>query len=507
MRREIIADINPHEARVALIEEGELAEIHVEMRGNERLVGNIYKGRVENILPGMQAAFVDVGLERNAFLYAGDIIRDKDEFEVTPEGEPVQVRIPNIREILKKGEELLVQVLKQQGGTKGARITTHITLPGRYCVLMPTVEHVGISRRILDEGERERLKLLVEDIKPKGMGIIVRTVAESASEEEMRHEISFLARLWTKIKNKSDILTAPRLIHSEESLIFRTVRDMFTHEVERFVINDKEYYEKVCAVANIVSPGIENRVKLYEENDNIFDAFAIEGKIEKAMQRKVWLKSGSYLVIDETEALTVIDVNTGKYIGENDLQQTLLNTNVEAAKEIARQLRLRDIGGIVIIDFIDMEYEENREAVLHALEEALKSDRTKTSVLGITELGLVELTRKKVRRRLSGVLGIPCAHCSGSGIVYSSQTMAMKVRREAVRAARRMDMNSFLVEVAPGVANFILKKNNAGENILPKQPGKTFYLRQNKYAHQHDIVVTAIDKNKNAGIGDCVVFT
>ncbi len=507
MKREIIADINQHEARVVLLEDGEIAEIQVEMRGNERLVGNIYKGRIDNILPGMQAAFVDVGLERNAFLYAGDILRDKEDPNFLPDEEHNGPVVPNISDIVKKGEELLVQVLKQQGGTKGARITAHITLPGRYCVLMPTVDHVGISRKIIDEDGRERLKQLVEKIKPAGMGVIVRTVAESASEEELEHEINFLARLWTKIKSKSDILSAPRLIHSEESLIFRTVRDVFTSEVESFIINDKESYEKVCAVASIVGPGIEKKIKLYTGKDNIFDAYKIESKIDKAMQRRVWLKSGSYLVIDETEALTVIDVNTGKYIGENDLQKTILNTNVEAAKEIARQLRLRDIGGIVIIDFIDMEYEENREAVLLALEEALKFDRTKSNVLGITELGLVELTRKKVRRRISSVLATPCLHCHGSGSMYSNPTMAMKVRREIIRNVNRMDMDVFLVEVSQGVASYIIQKNNAQENILPEYEGKTFYIKQNKNMGQQDIVVTPVDSGKTSQLRDCVAFT
>ncbi len=507
MKREIIADINPHEARVVLLEDGEIAEIQVEMRGNERLVGNIYKGRVDNILPGMQAAFVDVGLERNAFLYAGDILRDKEDSNLSAEGETAVQSVPNISDIVKKGEELLVQVLKQQGGTKGARITAHITLPGRYCVLMPTVDHIGISRKILEEECRERLKQLVEELKPEGMGIIVRTIAETASEEELKHEINFLSRLWVKIKNKSDILSAPRLIHTEESLIFRTVRDVFTSEVESFTINDKESYEKVCAVASIVGPGNEKKIKLYTGEDNIFDAYKIESKIDKAMQRRVWLKSGSYLVIDETEALTVIDVNTGKYIGENDLQKTILNTNVEAAKEVARQLRLRDIGGIVIIDFIDMEYEENREAVLLTLEEALKSDRTKSNVLGITELGLVELTRKKVRRRISSVLATPCSHCQGSGLMYSNQTMAMRVRREIVRNVSRMDMDVFLVEVAPGIASHIIQKNNARENILPNYEGITFYIKQNKNLGQQDIVVTPIDSGKTHSLRDCVVFT
>ncbi len=500
MKSQIIVDVNPHEVRVALLEEGELVEIQVEMKGNERLVGNIYKGRAENILPGMQAAFVNIGLERNAFLYAGDIITGTDVDGANP-----GVEIPSISDIIKTGDEILVQVLKQQGGTKGARITTHITLPGRFCVLMPTLDHVGISRRIQSETARERLKQLVEEIKPPNMGIIVRTISEDVGEEELRHEIDFLSRLWMKIKNKSDILSAPRLIHSEESLLFRTVRDVFTPDVEKFVVNDKDAYERVCAVSNIVTPGMSGKVELYEDNDNIFDSYNIEGKIEKAFNRKVWLKNGSYLVIDRTEALTVIDVNTGKYIGENDLSKTILNTNVEAAKEIARQLRLRDIGGIVIIDFIDMEFEENRGEVLTALENALKNDRTKTNVLGITELGLVELTRKKVRRCITEVLSDNCSHCMGSGIMYSAQTMAMRVRREVVRTVRRIEAREFMVEVASGVADYIVKMNNAGENILPEYAGITFYLKKNKYADQAEITVKPTNP-KQSNVMDSIIF-
>ncbi len=282
-------------------------------------------------------------------------------------------------------------------------------------VLMPTVDHVGVSRKIVNEAERERLKDLFSQIKPEGMGVIVRTAAEGGTREEFESEMQFLARLWGKIQSKADFFSAPRLIHSEETLLFRTVRDLFNNDIDQFVIKDKDYYEKVLAVVEITTPALLDKVKYFDSEENIFDVYGIENKIEKAMQRKVWMNNGSYLVIDETEALTVIDVNTGKYIGENDFQETILTANIEAAKEIARQLRLRDIGGIVVIDFIDMESEENKQKVVEALEEALKQDRTKTNVLGITELGLVEMTRKKVRRKLSALLQTTCPHCAGQG--------------------------------------------------------------------------------------------
>lgn len=510
MRKQIITDVNPHEARVAMLEDGELVEIQVEMRGQERLVGNIYKGRVANILPGMQAAFVDVGLERNAFLYAGDILADKSDFEFPGSTVDIDRKLKGrgIQDMIHQDQEIMVQVLKQQGGTKGVRVTTHITLPGRTIVLMPTVDHVGVSRRIVDEKERERLKEIFSRIKPEGMGIIVRTVAEGGTEEEFEGEVRFLARLWEKIQSKADFLSAPRLIHSEETLLFRTVRDMLNSEVEEFVINDKDYYEKVCAVVDITMPHLLDRVKQYRGEQNIFDYYGIENKIDKAMQRKVWLKSGSYLVIDETEALTVIDVNTGKYIGEDNFQETIVNTNIEAAQEIARQLRLRDIGGIVIIDFIDMEDEENKKRVVKALEEALKNDRTKSNVLGMTELGLVELTRKKVRQKLTALLQTTCPHCAGKGKVYSDAAMAMRVRREIARNVQNIDSPVFVVEVAPSVARYITEKNNQNEAILPHYEGKTFYLVENRTAHTHDIKVYTMQelKQKERTIRDAQIF-
>ncbi|MBE5759395.1 MAG: Rne/Rng family ribonuclease [Clostridiales bacterium] len=494
LMREIIADVNPYQVRVALVEDTELLEVQVETRGNERLVGNIYKGKVENILPGMQAAFVDIGQDKNAFLYAGDIIEDPSEFDFPnekPKRKEVE-KIPNIKDMLKQGQEILVQVLKQPGGTKGARITTHITLPGRMMVLMPTVDHVGVSRRIVDEDERERLKEIFTRIKPEGMGVIVRTAAEGFSEEEFKTEINFLARLWERIRQKANLVSAPRLIHAEETLLFRSIRDMFTADVDRFFINDKEYFDKVKAFVDITIPELSERVYLVPEDEEIFDRYQIESKLEKAFNRKVWLKSGAYLIIEETEALTVIDVNTGKYIGEDNLQETILKTNIEAAKEIARQLRLRDIGGIVVIDFIDMEILENRQRVITELAEACKKDRTKCNVLGMTELGLIEMTRKKMRQKLSALVEKQCPYCQGSGRVYSDLTVAMKVRRAVMREVKRNDSPAYLVEVAPSVGQFILEKNAVKEALLPPYEGKVFYVKQIKSAHIHDVRVIAL---------------
>lgn len=494
MKKQIIADVNPHEVRVALLEDDELAEIQVELRGHERLVGNIYKGRVANILPGMQAAFIDVGLERNAFLYAGDIRFDKSEFEFGDDEshENSDFEVPPIQDMLKKGQEIMVQVLKQPGGTKGARVTTHVTLPGRMIVLMPTVDHIGVSRRITDEDERERLKEIFTSIKPEGMGVIVRTVAEGVSKEEFETELKFLTRLWNRVQKKANMLNAPRLIHAEETLLFRTVRDLFTQEVSEFIINDYEFYQKVLAMVQITQPEMIDNMKFFDGNENLFDRYGIEHMVDKAVQRKIWLKSGAYLVIDEAEALTAIDVNTGKYIGEFDLQETIYKTNLEAAKEISRQLRLRDIGGIIIIDFIDMEDAENRKNLLDKFCEYLKNDRTKTNVLGMTELGLVEMTRKKVRRKLSTIIETTCPYCSGTGKVYSNPTMMMRLRREIIRVVNNSDAKEFMVELAPSVADYVMQMNARNDALLPEFEGRHFYIKENKLAHIHSIKVSSI---------------
>lgn len=508
MNKKIVADINPLEARIALLENDQLVEIHVERRGKERLVGNIYKGRVANVLPGMQAAFVDIGQERNAFLYAGDILADTSDFEFEQRTESPNLRSKSIQDMVQEGQEIMVQVLKQPGGTKGARITTHVTLPGRMLVLMPTVNHVGVSRRIDDEDERDRLKSIMESIKPKDMGIIVRTAAVGKSEEDFVGEVRFLERLWQRINHKSDILRAPRLIHAEESLVFRTVRDMFTTDVSEFVINNREYYDKVMAVAGIIAPYMKDRVKMYTTGSSIFDDYGIQARIDKALEKKVWMKNGAYIIIDETEALTVVDVNTGKYVGDNNLQETILKVNIEAAKEIARQLRLRDISGIIVIDFIDMEVEGNKQKVIEALEAALAKDRTKTNVLGITGLGLIEMTRKKVRRKLSSLVKRTCPYCGGSGLVDSEETTAMNIRRLIQRQTENSNIKEYLVEVNPSVAKYIERKKTEGTPIIPKIKDVQFYILSNEALHLADYKVVEITSTKEREklIGKAKVF-
>lgn len=403
MVNEILVDVAIGETRVALLEERELVEIYVERPNQERLVGNIYRGKVSSVLPGMQAAFIDIGYEKNAFLYVGDAVSQKEFLD-----EDVDIyqgmKDYNIDELLKPGQEITVQVIKEPIGTKGPRVTTHVTLPGRHLVLLPNADYIGISRRIEDENERTKLKKLAEKIKPQDMGLIVRTASEGKDIDDFVHDLNFLTKLWDSIKHKESSGQVPRCLHKDLNLIYRTVRDLFTWNIDKFIINDRQEYTKVLELVDMISPALKQRVEYFNKGNDLFENHQISVKISRALAKKVWIKCGGYLIIEQTEALTVVDVNTGKYVGATNLEDTVLRTNIEAAKEIAKQLRLRDIGGIIIIDFIDMHEPEHQQMVLEALRLALKRDRTKTTVIGMTGLGLIEMTRKKVRHGLSVAL-------------------------------------------------------------------------------------------------------
>ncbi len=482
MDKEIIVDINPYQTRVVLLEDGSPSEIYIERRGKERLVGNIYKGRVQNVLPGMQAAFVDIGLERNAFLYAGDIQIDRSDFIFAGEASEIKTSPASIRDIVRPGQEIMVQIVKEPVGTKGARVTTNITLPGRTLVLMPSVSYVGVSRRIEDEEERTRLKDILEGITAEyKMGVIVRTAAEGKEEAEFRADMQFLARLWERIRQKSRLVSAPRLIHAEESLVFRTIRDLFTPDIKRLVINDRDFYEKIQVVAGILSPALRERVELYEDVPDMFDLLGLESAIDKALARKVWMKNGGYIIIDQTEALTTIDVNTGKYVGNDNLQETITVTNCEAAKEIARQLRLRDISGIVIVDFIDMDKIADKERVLATLRAELQKDRTKSNVLGITQLGLVEMTRKKTRQCIAHTLQSPCPYCGGDGRVLSPETVVLKARKQLMRLLATDAPADYLLRVHPQVADTIEDHSMPHTPIMPAMDGRALYVQADKH--------------------------
>lgn len=497
MQKEILVNVEPGETRVAILEDGVLVEIYYERPTGQRTVGSIYKGKVENVLPGMQAAFVNIGLERNAFLYVNDALPAKNADE---EGDG-QVRLEhrerggrlNIEDLLKPGQEVMVQVVKEAIGTKGARVTTHCTLPGRFLVLMPTVDYVGVSRRIENEKERERLRRIAERVRPQNMGLIVRTVAEGKSEQELSSDAEFLSRVWRKVLERNRSGPAPQLLHKDMGLIYRVIRDSFTEEVDRFVIDSKQEYDKVLELLDDIAPSLKKRVELfYSSERTIFDLYNLEPEIDKALRRRVWLKSGGYLVIDRTEALTSIDVNTGKYVGSVDLQDTVFRTNLEAAREIARQLRLRDIGGIIIADFIDMESDAHRQKVLKTLEEHLKRDRTRTYVLGITQLGLVEITRKKAKQSLDDALQKPCPYCEGKGRVLSEESVAAKLRREIKAMLRRSPEEAILIEVHPAVAALLIGAGGTNLRALENETGKTIYIRGSDHCHLENLVVRAI---------------
>jgi len=496
--KEIIIDVGSRQTRVALLENKELTEIYIERQSEERITGNIYKGRVENVLPGMQAAFINIGLDKNAFLYVKDALPntyfDEDEEYVSS----AQYKDYQIDELLKAGQEIMVQIMKEPIDTKGARVTTHITLPGRYAVLMPTVEYIGISRRIEDEETREKLKRLAEELKPKGMGLIIRTAAEDCTESDLSNDINFLLKLWDNIKQKQKTGAAPRIVHKDMSIIYRTVRDMFTKDIDRLVINNKEHYEKVRELVTIISSHLKNKVEYYNKNYDIFEFYQVEPQISKIINRKVWLKCGGYIVIDQTEALTSIDVNTGKYVGTVDLKDTVLKTNIEAAKEIAKQLRLRDIGGIIIIDFIDMADEIHESTVLEALKNALKKDRTRANVLGITHLGLVEMTRKKVRQRIEKILMAPCPYCKGEGRILSSETIVKKIEKEVNSLFFSTGAMAAFLEIHPDVEELINYYIDEDMFELGKSFNKPVFVRTSAELHREGYIVKGIGMSEIA---------
>lgn len=475
MHREILVQVADEETKVAVLEDGQLVEIYVERAPDERLVGNIYKGIVKNVLPGMQAAFVDIGLEKNVFLYVEDALFSSVWQE---EGGPEfreNVK-PGICDIIKEGQEIVVQIVKEPAGTKGARVTTQLTLPGRYLVLMPTVEYIGVSRRIEDVLERERLKNITEEIKTGDMGVIVRTVAEGAAREELKQDMDNLLKIWSRIRQRVQNTTGPALIHKDLELVQRILRDIFSEDVQKLSVNSRAVLERVIDFLEVTDPYLKSKVYL-SDTANLFEKHAVEHEISQALNRKVWLKSGGYLIIDEMEALTAVDVNTGKYVGSKSLADTVFKTNCEAAREIARQLRLRNIGGIIIIDFIDMKDEEHKQQVLKVLEDELKKDKVKAHILGITPLGLVEMTRKKVRNPLSATMERTCPCCEGKGRVLSEETVYIALKTELRRMAAYTSARTLVVKAHPQVASLLIGPGGADQRQLENELGITLLIK------------------------------
>ena len=518
MGKRIVVNDGIIETRIAVQEGNLLTALYVERQRNRSIVGNVCKGVVTNVLPGMQAAFVDIGLVKDAFLYAGDytanladyerlmLAGSDEEVEVrgAAEGEPSQknpkmnppgtaepgmLLTPRraddsdevepspressqpIEQLVRKGQEILVQVSKESLGTKGARSTSFISLPGRYLVYMPQAHHVGVSRRIHDDRERDRLRAVVRALNPPPGGFIVRTNAEGKGEEEFAADIDFLGRLWKQIQARYEQAPAPSVLHEEMDLAFRVVRDLFSPEIDEFLVDTRQAYEKCLDYANALAPALAGRVKLYDGPTPVFDATGIEKDIEKALRRRVWLKSGGYIVIDHTEALVSIDVNTGKYVGKRDLEQTILKINLEAVGEIVRQIRLRDLGGIIIIDFIDMEREEHRDQVFKAVKRALVEDKARTNVLEISELGLVEMTRKRVRQDLRSFFATACPTCKGAGTIKSDVTLAAEIFRK-VRAVVPEDDQAIVIKAHPELVHYLETQEREGLDRLQELVGR-----------------------------------
>jgi ribonuclease G len=506
VRRELIINSCPLEARVALLEDRVLTEFMVERGGQRGLAGNVYKGRVMRVLPGMQAAFVDIGLEKAGFLHVSDFLdevgafgalaREMDEEEVETEpvnggepelpvdlnaaeeevvpqepdgsegaspprprrrrrGGPRRSRLP-IEQQLRRNQEIIVQIAKEPIGTKGSRLTSFISLPGRHLVYMPTTNHLGMSRRIESGEERNRLRSIVNEVRPQQGGFIIRTACEGVSKREIQQDVTFLTRLWADVVKKAESQPPPTLLYADLDLALRAIRDLFSSDVERLWCDHPPTYERLAQFVQQYMPRLRSRLSLYEGHEPIFDHFGIEPQIERALERKVWLKSGGYLVFDQAEALTAIDVNTGRFVGKKNQEETVLKTNLEAVEEVATQLRLRNIGGIIIVDFIDMAREGNRKRVSEALSQALRRDKARTSMFKISELGLVQMTRKRTRDSLEAMLTEECPRCAGRAVIKSMPTLAAEVLRAIQRdASHRNHGGMLLVKLNPEMARYL----------------------------------------------------
>ncbi len=489
MSEELLINVTPMECRVALVENGVVQELFVERTARRGLVGNIYKGKVVRVLPGMQAAFVEIGLSRTAFLHVNDIVWPKREKE-NPEP-------PGIHEVVHEGQTLTVQVMKDMMGSKGARLTTDLSIPSRYLVYMPYGEHIGVSQRIESDSERERLKTLTRQLRDeiasslKG-GVIVRTAAEGVSEAELRHDMQFLIKLWQHINDRKQREAAPSLIYEELPLYQRVVRDMVTPDVGKVLIDSRETHAKVLEFAVGFVPGVEDRIEHYPGERPLFDLYNIEEDLQKALMRKVTLKSGGYLIIDQTEAMTTVDVNTGSFVGTRTLEDTVFKTNLEATHAICRHLRLRNLGGIIIIDFIDMQEAEHRQQVLKSLEKMLSRDHAKTKITQVSELGLVEMTRKRTRESLEHLLCETCSTCQGRGSVKTAETVCYEIFREILREARAYDAaNGYMVVGNQKVVDRLLSEESPAVADLELFIGKPirFQVESLYTQEQYDIVL------------------
>ena len=493
MTAEILVNVSPRETRAALVEEGVLQEMFLERSNRRGLISNIYKGRVSRVLPGMQAAFVDIGLERTAFLHASDIVHPAVGEHGLPDQPVAGGEVQDIQSLVTAGGEILVQVLKDPLGTKGARLTTFVTIPSRYLVYMPKGRGVGISARIEDETERQRLRDAAALFLRPGApgGYIVRTAAEGATPDALRADMLFLEKLWTMLCEKAAQARPGSLVYEDLPLAVRVLRDVVSSGVDKVSVDHADTWQRMSEFARTFMPDMTERIELYSGDRPIFDLYGVEDEIEKSLDRKVPLKSGGYLIFDQTEAMTTIDVNTGAYVGHSTLEETIFRTNLEAAVAIARQLRLRNLGGIIIIDFIDMEKEDHRRQVLQALEKSLMGDHAKNHISSVSPLGLVEMTRKRTRESLEHMLCSPCPTCEGRGFVKTTETVCYEIFREILRQSRQFEFQELMVLAHQDVIERLLDEESAALAELEVQTGKPIRLQTEALyqQHQYDVVL------------------
>jgi len=525
MTKEMIVSSNGHETMVAILEDDLVAEVFVERERQRGVVGNVYKGRVSKVLPGMQSSFIEIGLERDGFLYVTEVIDTVEEFEKLEAGdeesepdapaggepraegsaEPARRDAhdrarpePKIEDLLREGQEILVQVVKEPLGTKGARLTSHVTMPGRFLVFMPTVDHVGVSRKIESREERGRLRGIVREFRDShGFtgGVIIRTAAAGRPREDIISDLDAFHGIWTGIRQKMESSRAPAVVYREQSLVGKLLRDLLTDEFQAIRLDNQQDYQRVLELVERILPTLAPRVKLYSKPFPIFEEYGVQAEIDKALKSKVWLKSGGSIVINQTEALVAIDVNTGRYVGKKSagrLEDTIVKTNLEAAKEIVRQIRLRDLGGIIVLDFIDMEEKKNRQKVLQAVEQELKKDRSPSKALAVSDFGLIIITRKRVKQSLERVLTEPCPYCSGTGAIKSSATICYEILSEVRKVGPDLNGHRLLLRVNPDIARALREEESAVLRDLKQAIGKDVTIKPDVQLHHEQFDVMAV---------------
>jgi ribonuclease G len=498
LRKQIIVNINPNEIRVSLLENGILAEVHIERSSEEVAAGNVYKGRVSRVLPGMQAAFIELGLEKAAFLHTSDITPEQaadGDLDLGSDSPPQRQRrdYGPIEKKIKKGDELIVQISKEPMGTKGARITSYLSLPGRYAVYLPGSPQVGVSKRIGNDKERRKLRDAVNEVRPADAGVIVRTSAQTIRPADVAKDVKRLASQWEEIKRKAAKTRAPALLHSDLDLVLRCVRDMLSNEIDEIAVDSEPESRRIQEFVSSFMPDLAARVEYFDQLVPIFDHYGVEGQISRATEAKVWLKSGGYLVIDQGEALTMVDVNTGKFVGRKSQEETVLLTNLEAASAVVDQLRLRNIGGIIIIDFIDMEQADSRRQVSERLEKSLSRDKARTSILRISELGLVQMTRKRTRENLERLLSAPCPYCDGRGRIKSIPTMAHEIIRQIQKNAATggNPQDRITVRASREVISYLYNEEEEAIRMLQRKLDRRVTLKVAEKYHQEQFNIVA----------------